>query len=324
METEENKNRYEAVLQGVATLCSERPKESKKENLGKQPAEAQPQESTTTRKRYSGAARHRYKKQQQREAGEWAVQAGTQQTNAAAISPGPGEQGPSRAVKCSRLDSSIPSPSGVQVTKKPKVPEQRTYAQAAAGINRVAIVPMAYPDRRFDEEEVALLKESVKGHILDLVMGTKAPIFQGTSDRDGAVIFNCADVETVEWLKSLTTVLTIKEGLQLRAVGVNELPKCHRIVVHVEDPKMSVKETLDLLDRQNKGLASSGWIVVRGSKSRDTTNTHFAALIGDRPLQELKALNFKPYCGLGLATIKLPAKARRGSKDEKGGTKPTI
>jgi hypothetical protein len=119
METKENKNKYEAVLQGVATLCSERPKESKEEDLGKEPAEAQPQESTTTRKRYSGAARRRYKKQQQREAGERAVQAGTQQTDAAAISPGPGKQGPSRAVKRSRLDSSIPSPSGGQIKKSP-------------------------------------------------------------------------------------------------------------------------------------------------------------------------------------------------------------
>jgi hypothetical protein len=222
------------------------------------------------------------------------------------------------------LESSIPSPSGEQITKKPKVPEQKTYTQATAGISRVATVPMAYPDRKFDEEEVALLKESVKGRILDLVRGTKAPIFQGTSDRDGAVIFNCADVETVEWLKSLTTVLMIKEGLQLRAVGVTELPKCHRVVVHVEDPKMSVKETLDLLDRQNKGLASSEWVAVRGSESRDATSAHFAALIGDRPLEELKALNFKPYCGLGQATIKLPAKARSGREDEKGGTEPTI
>jgi hypothetical protein len=183
------------------------------------------------------------------------------------------------------------SPSGVQQTKKPKVPEQKTYAEAASSIIRVAIVLMSYPDREFNEEEVALLKRSVKGRILDLVKGTKAPIFQGTSDRDGAVIFNCADVETVEWLKSLTTVLIIKEGLQLHALGVDELPKRHRVVVHVEDPEMTVKETLELLDRQNKGLASSEWVVVRGSESRDATSTHFAALIGDRPLEALKALS---------------------------------
>ena len=118
MGTKENRRKYEAVLQGVATLCSERPKESKKEDLGKEPAEAQPQEPKTIRIRYSGAARRRHKKQLQREAGERAVQAGTQQTDAAAIPPGTGEQGPSRAAKRSRLDSSIPSPSGVQQTKK--------------------------------------------------------------------------------------------------------------------------------------------------------------------------------------------------------------
>jgi hypothetical protein len=106
--------------------------------------------------------RRRHKEQLQREAGERAVQAGTQ-TDAAAIPPGTGEQGPSRATKCSQLDSSIPSPSGVQHTTKPKVPVQKTYAQAAAGISRVAIVPMAYPDRKFDEEEVALLKRFGEG-----------------------------------------------------------------------------------------------------------------------------------------------------------------
>jgi hypothetical protein len=94
-------------------------------------------------------------------------------------------------------------------------------------------------------------------------------------------------------------------------------------VVHVEDPKLSVKQILGLLDRQNEGLTSGEWIVVRGSESRDATSAHFAALIGDQSLEGLKALNFKPYCGLGQASIKLPAKARRENKDLKGSTEPT-
>ena len=162
-----------------------------------------------------GAARCRHKKQLRKEAGERAVQATTQQTDTAANPPRTEEGSPSRAGKHSRSHPSTPSPSGAQQTKKPTVPEQRTYAQAASDIIRVAIVLMAYPDRKFTDKEVILLKRLVKGRILDLVKGTKAPIFQGTSDRDSAVIFNCTDVETVEGLKSLTTVLTIKEGLQL-------------------------------------------------------------------------------------------------------------
>ena len=91
MGTKENRHKYDAVIQGVATLCSERPKKSKEEDLGKEPVEAQPQEPKTIRVRYSGAARHRHKKTLQREAGERAVQAGTQQTDAAAVPPGNGE-----------------------------------------------------------------------------------------------------------------------------------------------------------------------------------------------------------------------------------------
>jgi hypothetical protein len=220
----DNQNQYEAVLQGVATLCSKRPKESKTDDLEEEPAKGQPQGSRTSQVRYSAAARCRYKKHLQKETGEWAVQASTQQTDAAVNPPGTEEGGPSKAAKHSQSDPSTPSPSGVEQTKKPKVPEQRAYDQAASNMIRVAIVPMAYTDRQFTDKEFVLLKRSVKGRIPDLVMGTNAPNFQGTSDTYGAVIFNCADVETVEWLKSLTTVLTIKEGLQLRALEVDELP----------------------------------------------------------------------------------------------------
>jgi hypothetical protein len=113
-----NQNKHEAVLQGVATLCSKRPKESKTDDLGEKPATAQPQESRTTRARYSGAARSRYKKQLQREAEERAVQAGTQLPDEAANPPGTEEGGPSRASKRSRSDSSTPSLSGVLVLVK--------------------------------------------------------------------------------------------------------------------------------------------------------------------------------------------------------------
>ena len=49
MDTEVKQNKYEAVLQGVATLCYERPKESNTDDLGEGPLKAQPQESRTKR-----------------------------------------------------------------------------------------------------------------------------------------------------------------------------------------------------------------------------------------------------------------------------------
>jgi hypothetical protein len=79
-------------------------------------------------------------------------------------------------------------------------------------------------------------------------------------------------------------------------------------VVHVEDPDMTVKESLVLLDRQNEGLDTDDWVIARGSKSRDAANSHFTALIGDGPLEVLKAVSFKPYLGLGWETIMLSGK----------------
>jgi len=32
------------------------------------------------------------------------------------------------------------------------------------------------------------------------------------------------------------------------------VPKHHQVMVHVEDPKMKVKESLELFDRHNEGL----------------------------------------------------------------------
>jgi hypothetical protein len=156
--------------------------------------------------------------QLQKEAEEKAVPASTQQSAVAPALPRTKEGSPSKVVKLLRSDPSIRSPSGTQHDKKPKISEQRTYAHATSSLIRLAIVPMAYPDRKFEDEKFVLLKRSIKGRILDLVTGTKAPIFQGTSNRDGEVIFNCFNKETLEWLISVMTVLSIKEGLQLCAL----------------------------------------------------------------------------------------------------------
>ncbi|XP_077270928.1 uncharacterized protein LOC143902091 [Temnothorax americanus] len=67
----------------------------------------------------------------------------------------------------------------------------------------------------------------------------------------------------------------------------------------------------------NKGLQAADWVVARGSESRDATSTHFAALIGEGTLSALKALNFKPFCGLSQATVRLPGGDRRGELERK-------
>jgi hypothetical protein len=62
-------------------------------------------------------------------------------------------------------------------------------------------------------------------------------------------------------------------GIQMCALGVDELPKHHQVTVHVEDPEINVKESLELLDRHNEGLDNDEGVTARGSKSRDVMSS---------------------------------------------------
>jgi hypothetical protein len=52
---------------------------------------------------------------------------------------------------------------------------------------------------------------------------------------------------------------------------------------------------LELLGRLNEGFNTDEWVIARSGESRDVTSSHFAAMIGDVPLNVLKVLNVKPY-----------------------------
>jgi len=77
----------------------------------------------------------------------------------------------------------------------------------------------------------------------------------------------------------------------MHVLRVDEIPKCHQVMVHNGKPEMTVTESLELLDRQNEGLATGKRVITMGKNNRDAMSSHFTALICDGPLEALKALN---------------------------------
>ncbi|EFN63407.1 hypothetical protein EAG_12816 [Camponotus floridanus] len=140
-----------------------------------------------------------------------------------------------------------------------------------------------FPDKKLGVAECGLIRKMIRGRILELPEATKAPTFSGSWERDGAYVFVCDDEQSEDWLKSLSSDLKM-EGNSLRVVPVDELPRCHRVVIHMDEPDLSAEETLKLLGRQNTGLTTEDWIVTRGSVSRDAT---FACLIDGQFLDVL-------------------------------------
>lgn len=118
------------------------------------------------------------------------MQASTCPTKGVAGTSKAGEENQTKALEHLRSDPKIPSPSANHQGKRPKVNDQRTYAQVTARLVKVALVPLAYPNKELDCK-VTLVKKLIMGHILDLLKGTKAPLFERNSKRASAIIFNC-------------------------------------------------------------------------------------------------------------------------------------
>jgi len=282
IEIEKNEN-IKQTLQGGASTGSERPE-------GNTTAESGPGK---TRVRYSGAARRRYQKQREKER---AAKAQASSPAVDSASTGRGGGAGASAPKRMRPEHGTPSPSENRQSKKPKVSDQGSYAQAIKGLTRMALVPEGYPDKKLGADGVGEIRRLVRGRILSLPDDAPAPAFTSTWEREGALIFCCANQTSTDWLQSLSGELKV-EGVPLRVLPAGELPKRHRVVVHVEEPDLTAEETVKLLDRQNTGLAAREWVVVRGSESRDAKSAHFAALVGDSSLEALRACSSKPFWG---------------------------
>jgi len=221
------------VLQGVAPLWSERPEEC---NSG----------ALKTRVRYSGAARRRYKKQLQKEGGATKAQIPPAEADS---SPGPSSGGaPTVALKRARPGNNTPSPIDTRQGKRPKINDQASYAQATKGLVKLALILEGFPDKKLGTADCGLIRKMIRGRILELPEGTKAPIFSGSWERDGAFVFVCDDEQSGDWLKSLSSDLKVG-GNSLPVVPVDELPRRHRVVVHVEEPDLSAEEAWRRLGR---------------------------------------------------------------------------
>lgn len=199
-----------------------------------------------------------------------------------------------------------PSSSYSHLNKRPKVVGHGSYAQATKSSVKMALILEGYPGVKLDASELSLIHKALRKKILGLSKDTRHPKFEGVSIRDGAVVVNCAVKKIGTWLKSLSQNLSMNNRTLL-VVSEKEFPKRHLVIVHVGDPDQSI----DFLDRQNVGLAAREWWIRKGSDSRDSQRSHFAALIPDQSLVKLKACNFKSHCGLSRALIKPLVKEKR-------------
>lgn len=192
--------------------------------------------------------------------------------------------------------------------KKRKFPYDDDYV-------KLAVIPETYPKRKFNTEEVSLVKRLVTNCILKLPKEIEAPTFKKVWERDGMVVFSCSNELTSNWLQSLFPENTLGENenkITLRVIPFNESTKRTRVVVHVNNTDQTIEEIIDLFDKQNAELGAKDWIVDKNSLSRDESSTHFCALISNLGLKPLEDCGLRPFCGVSRASVKIIGKSSGG------------
>lgn len=221
------------------------------------------------------------------------------------------EVDPSKVSKCSRLDDNILNLCMDYLCKGCEDNDQEAPNSNAQTTYNFFII-MKHPERKLTNNEVSTVRRLVMKHVLSMSKDARFPRFYSNTEWNGAIFFNCANKETGEWLSNLTPELILDDGVQLRILDIDELSKGHLATVHVNDSEITIKDVLFLLENQNEGLVTNDWIIF-GSENRDAKSP-FIVYFRDTSLEVLKALEFRPFCGLGRAVIKL--RERKDSDDE--------
>lgn len=301
----------------VATpWCGERPVKQEPDCLEQKPSETAQFQVEKPHVKYSCTVRRRLRRQRQKER-QKAERAAFLALSSASTTGGVGATTTSTVttglpVSLKRVKTELDASdySNAPSAKRFKVDDQEPFSQTPCTVT-LAIVPMDYPDRRLDADEVDSITNLIKLRILSLPNDTKAPTFNNTWTTEGALIFSCTDKQTAEWIANFTSEIILKDNVQVHVLPADELIKCHRIIVHVEDPGISIGQILEFLDKQNKGLAAREWIITSDNENRDAARCHFFALVNNRTLEILRSLNFKLFCGLGQARVNYARKKAR-------------
>nr|XP_012227141.1 PREDICTED: uncharacterized protein LOC105674990 [Linepithema humile] len=141
-------------------------------------------------------------------------------------------------------------------------------------IINLAVAPLFYPMEEFDNYMMSRIKKAILELIFIASQPDKPLIFNGSTMIEGAIVFQCANDHTVKWLKELSKLHIDNKDVIIRVIEMNQLSNCHRAVVRVKED-LSRRIILQLLNKQNKGLATHEWFIVEGSEHKNGNSTQF-------------------------------------------------
>lgn len=179
----------------------------------------------------------------------------------------------------------------------------RVTLPVARGMKQwIAIVSSKFPTEWFTTEQREALETALESTMNNIPEGEFYPEFLDYYKRRGTMLMACNNDETVKWLIETVPKLKAYEGDQPKTVDANELPCYFKIEFLVPPSPDSLDVTLERINRQNQGVNTKGWYIIRQTETEK--GIEVIASIDADAYNHLKKLKFKLFLNFGTLEVK--------------------
>ncbi|XP_063631685.1 uncharacterized protein LOC134802893 [Cydia splendana] len=135
--------------------------------------------------------------------------------------------------------------------------------------------------------------------------GGGGPEFLSFTRKHGWIQVTCVDQRSKDWLVEEVQYLEPWPGVLLSVIPEEQLPNPPKVVTMIpESEARSVKEALDLLKAQNKGLNTGHWQLLHERVEKDKSRT-VTFIIDEKSFETLKAQKLQAALGFKIVTFRI-------------------
>lgn len=159
-----------------------------------------------------------------------------------------------------------------------------SYA-AAAKLERIAILPRAFPENILSKDDQTAVEEAL---VEEMCFGWEHKIqFRGIHFQPGYILVDCETPQSAEWLRVKVPQLKGWKGVELMTCKGDDIPKAHTITIFLPRSQgLNAEKLLKLIEAQNEKLRISDWKIL---SLKDTEKGHILrAGIDDLSCQTIK------------------------------------
>lgn len=175
------------------------------------------------------------------------------------------------------------------------------------------IVPSKYPLAFLTMEQLNKLYADILKEIDKIPTGSFMPQFLNCSKERGALNFQCNNIPSAEWLRTTVPFLEDWKDSDIVIMDPIDVPQRSTLQLWIPGPAEEPDQVLERLERQNKGLKASEWILL--NRKLDDSGQKLFVTVDDSVLSELKKVDYNPF--LNFTRVKIKRLGRYKPKEPK-------